>query len=903
MWSKIFKVYSFLIFILFLASLLGFVSKTQAGCGTGYTCAGVRPVDLANGCNEIPLADYCTQKWLYWQTINCYGPDCDYTVGGAPCTDTIKPCDYTYIPDYHQGFCCIVDPCEPEDSCSCGALHTSDQGFGDKVVSCEDGCGGTATSRCYCEECTPEDCPSNTFSSSQGNGYITTNCPEPNECGVDSTRTCYCPAADCADLDSQINWLNNCPSGETCREYTGSVPIPNNPAGCPATQDKTCHNVDNEKSILQTVEIVPAGEITGEQANLRDSWLKKLIQRIKAAEFSEERILNYYSTTHSGRGLDWQQGGGLNNPVGLRAVYSDTDGQDDILALYIWWNPSSTKNFNTPLQISTAQAQADYNNNWGFMLSRDSIGGDWNNVYVPRTYGGDQIWVRVGSLADTITIPGPTPASMVNLDNISVSNSGSNDIQLELTLEFLTGTDDTVRTSPYNLWAMANDYIGFTRYMEDGNIKDYDEWADSGEDWSLDMEIPEIQTFSSPSDSNPSEVTIDIDIKDTDDQVAHVRLDACKSGIDDPKSLSSNLLSGTYNLTSCTSFSSQSLDMTASDSLLGPTGNSVNDEDFDEVVRIDLGENAEGSITYYLTVLDRAGNVDQEFRLYKLEQWAVVKDGLVFGKEGVTSSTREIEDGRWDSHSFLSQFDETKVDLTNQVLLGARSLTSIYLRELIRFNDNKSFIAANYPGLFLDIPYQELKMAYKEKIQEYSYETVSVSGSISGDLSNYCSSQKCVLESVGPLEIENLVCDRKALIAVEDEVTITPEIVNDQAQDACIILAQGDININPVTAPATPDPFYDTIEAFLISGQQINILSNGTGSDSGLYVEGGLVSFTPSISGNRSSVYNQREIHYSNMGLYPVLLIDNNAKYGLFGREVFGSQIYIFKLEVGFKPY
>jgi hypothetical protein len=39
------------------------------------------------------------------------------------------------------------------------------------------------------------------------------------------------------------------------------------------------------------------------------------------------------------------------------------------------------------------------------------------------------------------------------------------------------------------------------------------------------------------------------------------------------------------------------------------------------------------------------------------------------------------------------------------------------------------------------------------------------------------------------------------------------------------------------------------------------------------------------------------------MGVYPVLVIDNNSKYGLFGKDLFGSQINVFKSEIGFKPY
>jgi hypothetical protein len=867
---------------------------------SGGTCAGVRVLDVKWNCNKMD--GYCTQAYQS-TTVTCDGY-CQYETYGRSCDFNYPDC--TATPGaMHAGGCCVGggdDPCVPSTGCSCGSLATSPQGFGSKVESCGDGCGGNTSSTCYCtSNCTPNACPSSYYTTDQGNGSIIYDDCE-NVCGIEQERICYCPAAECVDLDNQTNWLDSCPAGETCRTYDGPVPIPNNPSGCPATQDKRCYNADNEKPQVQLVEIVPRGDITNPQANLKDNWLGRLIRKIRAAEFSEDTILNYHSTTHSGRGLDFQSGGGVNNPVGLRAVYSDTDGRDDILALYIWWNPSSTKSFPTPRQITSGQARTNSEQNWGFMISRDSIGGNWEDVYAPRTSGTDRQWIREGSISEDIEIFGPTPEYMVRISNISISDSGANRIELELTLEFLTDTNDTVKTAQYNIWSMANDYIGFTRFMTDGNIKDYDEWRDSNEDWSLDMEISEFDGFSSPVDSEVSEVTIDIDVSD-DDEVAHVRLDACKTGIDSPTPLSSNLLPGSYDLLTCDSFSAENIDMTSQDSLLGSDGNSVNSDSYQAQAVINLGTNSEGAITYYLTVLDKAGNVIQDFNLYKLEQWAIVKDGLVFGREGVTSSTRELEDGKWDTHSFLNQYDETTVDLTNQVLLGARSQSLIFLRELVRTGVNSSFSAANYPGLFLGHPYQELKVAYEDKIQGSTFQKVSVSETISGNLSDICSASRCVLESTSSLSINNLVCDTKALIAVQDDVYITPDITNGDEEDVCIILAQGDINVRPGGTDPTQKPFYDTIEAFLIAGQQIDLIAEGDGSDDGLYLEGGLVSFTPSVSGDRSSVNNQREIHYSSMGLYPVIVVDNNSKYGLFGREVFGSQIYVFKSEVGFKPY
>jgi hypothetical protein len=201
-------------------------------------------------------------------------------------------------------------------------------------------------------------------------------------------------------------------------------------------------------------------------------------------------------------------------------------------------------------------------------------------------------------------------------------------------------------------------------------------------------------------------------------------------------------------------------------------------------------------------------------------------------------------------------------------------------------------------------------MAYKNKAgKEDNIDLVPINSStLTGGLPTSCTEEYCILERDGDLSIENFECNSKALIAVDGNVTIEPNLTNDTNQDACIILASGDIQIGYGDRVTTGDtPGYDIVEAFLIAGGKIDIPKQAEfdpPNDDGLYIEGGLVSFTPPPeSENRSSVYNQREIHFSNMGVYPVLVVDNNAKYGLLSKTVFGSQIDIFKIEVGFKPY
>jgi hypothetical protein len=950
----------------------------------------------------------------------------------------------------------------------------------------------------------------------------------------------------CADYENEfgIEWYDECPEGEDCREVNLKIPIEGVSEFCEQETTKTCYTT-NKKPKLDSVEIIPASDILASRSSFRESILSKFFKNIQASEFtdSQHQFLGYASDHHSGRGLGFQQGGGVNNPVGLKATYSDPEGFRDIQALYVWWNPSTTKTFSTPTLIDDSkEIQTDSNKNFGFMILRDEYEGDFNSIYLPSIVGSEKAWVKAGQIDDEVNILGTSSTEMVKLSDFSISETG-NRVELELILEFLT-IDDIVDTAEYNIWALVNDSVGFIpewegeesaeesvpsivpdddslvaywdlqessgsgaylldksgngnhatpvgtspangkigngRYFSGRTIEDrivkntfsnfptkaittefwiktvsiesdgilsyasssedndwtiykskslrtyrdkavepwigvndnkwhhvavtwkssggelkvykdgdlkysgtlapgtsisrggtlmlgqeqdsmggeldikeafgglldevaiynrvltateikerYEEglqggvntevlsvqdnqiindadWTISGETWTLDMVQPVIgEKNLNFEDTGESQVTVNIEVHD-DEELSYLRLDACKSGIDEPSDLDN------YNLQTCDSFSGEIDNITNLNSLLGDQGDvrGLNTKSFSRRVNIDLGDNSEGAITFHLFVLDKAGNIKPCIGIYKLEQWATVKDGLVFGLNGVTSSTREVDVSKWNGHSVLEDFRDsyvTDIDLTNQVLLGAESLSSIFLRDLVYTNSNLSFSAANYPGLFLGRPYQELKRAYKKKAGD-NIDLIPIGSTLTGGLPTDCTTEYCILEGSEDLLIDEFVCDGKALIAIDGNVTIQPNLTNDTNQDACIILASGDIEIgygDRVTVGETPG--YDIIETFLIAGGKIDIPSQTSydpRNDDGLYVEGGLVSFTPpSGSENRSSVYNQREILFSNMGIYPVLVVDNNSKYGMLSRALFGSQIDIYKTEVGFKPY
>jgi hypothetical protein len=319
--------------------------------------------------------------------------------------------------------------------------------------------------------------------------------------------------------------------------------------------------------------------------------------------------------------------------------------------------------------------------------------------------------------------------------------------------------------------------------------------------------------------------------------------------------------------------------------------------------------------------MDNAGNFDQVFDIYRLEQWAMVNNGFVYGKGGVTSSSRLVQAGSWGSHPLLTSLapdmNEENADITNQVLMGGTPSLTSRLRELERYKENKSFKVAKYPGILMTTPYSELMSAYKQKaVDNNTFEYHEISDIPSNkSLSDFCpvGEEYCILETEGSLNIaKNFNCDGKGLIIAKGDITITPDLTSgDSIDEACIILSGGNINIKPGKGLGIigDPPEYDEVHGYLIANGEIVIEKHSDPPDidsssnqPGLYVKGGLSAFTPNLSGP-AAVYNEREIYFGHMGIYPVLVVDSNAKYGFLSTGVFGSQIDIFKLEIGFKPY
>ena len=872
-------------------------------CADGYYCTSNN--QYINGYRSPPTCWFQEYYTCNGQDSNCYSAGIYWYSTYDDCRNQVN---------VHGPYGCCLKDTTPTCTASCGACSSGTYYStppANYYVSGSRTCRRTDCST-YTQNCYSA-CPTLSCSSS---GYLD-SCPAGSTCvtrtitqsvpsGCPSSKTCYlaCPVASCQDYNSydpnNLTWQDTNPGGYREQELT--IPISNPPSGCPTTTTKTCYT-PNQQPILNSIAITPIDPLQSLlPSSTRNNLFTEFTNTVLAAD-SKLEVLGYTSNDHSGTEL--------NNLVQLTAIYSDPDGATDIQAAYVWWSPESNKdNFETPIKIDTTKTpKTDYKDNWGFMVTKN------NSVYVPYITSTEKLWIPIQPVGGIYKIPSTISGqNMVELSNISFTANGSQ-VQLQGLLKFLE--NDKVKTEQYNLWGMANDTYGFTAYQTGGNIKDNDIWQDSGTNWTIDMVQPAQPVITTSTGENQI-INLSFTVTDnepdttvTDDLLSYVRVDACYSGDGTPQPLSVSGGNTNYILESCDSVGSfSSIDINDDPDLIHSTTPIpiLNTSTFSTTnpLEVNIGSNNTGSITFYVTAMDKSGNYNQSHTTYKLNDWVVVENGLVFGATGVSSPTRLLETDSWSGttsniieNGFLI---EDNLDLTNQVLLGGKSSTLGFLQELVRSSENLSFKVSNFPGVPITSIYSELMDIYNAKKTDspelFDEQHYTAFGDV---LSESCDTSKyCVISSDTDIVIpEDFTCNGHGLITSGGNITITPDFINNTNSDACILLANGNITIKPGSTD-TENVHYDLLQAFLIAGN--NIIIEEDPSEDGLIVEGGLIAFG-NESSNLSNILNSRTISWGYRNSYPVIAVNNNAKYGLLSRDIFGSQVEIFRLEIGFKPY
>ncbi len=626
-----------------------------------------------------------------------------------------------------------------------------------------------------------------------------------------------------------------------------------------------------------------------------------------------------------------------------------TDGDKPIEAFYVWFSKSDT----APITPQTIDLNDDItpalygtksDSNFGFAFNyRDSV---WT-PYVPAISGtgsdSTDWWKRANSFQPvtvkdgkkTFSLPGRNGNIIANIViyDIEVKNDGKKVI-LKYGVSFKEKSapynllTNHAKEGKYNIWMMANDTFGFTPYdnytepesvvtaihnkwKTKEKIRFYNRWKDSGQEWKLNFDNPDITLTVEPVGGSMLKIKWNF-IPDSDFPLEFSKL--------------------VFNV-----YKSQDLDIrpvTISNISLGPDANSdIRENPFtvktiaesgDIIGHLDYsknkyvflvrGGNGDGSVTlnvhdvgsgfldFYITAFDDGGNIASSgSELFDFRDWMITEGGLLYS-DGIGFSVANFETVPvgWVDKGILP--DYIYADLSTE-LVGIKSLGG--LSNPTKSEDTKGYMIRPYIVPNITSYYGTLKglfdkrKSYISNIQEIT--SFNPSGSLSG--TNGLASNKIgYIVSSGLTLEKNFLCDGKAVFFVSGNLTLQGDVRNTNLdKDACIFIVGGQVTINEGTKRSnitSGKMLYDKTNWYILADGSVNIVREGSSSVfDGLYVNGGIHSLSS------DGIQMGRRLKLIDKLKFPAFVVEHHSKYGVLAKTLFGGPINMQKVEVGVKPY
>ncbi len=878
-----------------------------------YNCTAPNcPADLSNtdlGFGTSTYRTSCTNGCSYTNYRSCYCRDCTLPIpSGTTLTNTGKQ---STLPSYQT------------TSCSRGT-----------------GCSNK-TAPLYCTRCTPSSCAPTYATTAQYStsgvylGVTTLSCNNTlASCGSES-RSCYC--YDC---------IQSCPL-PLSNTSLSLPPLPNLllddfrtcTTGCAVPRTEDCYESPSDQ---------PEESIT-----IQNSLINNY---------------GFLSLTHSG--IPGTTAGDLNDPITMTATYRDPNSASEIEGIFVWFrDDTSTGEPGTPLWLSTtATPQAPSQASWGFMMRKE--GNSWV-PYVPSYAVNPAVWTRAvyDSTTGRFVIAGTSGSNMVGVTvrpSDIVTNTVNRTVSMRFTLKFSSDTT-VIITQPvseikYKILLMGLDNFSFTpndNYESVVAIRDRIDsyWAPNqlryrttptpsqlyarswvnpmnpatltNTTWTIDKGIPSI-SFTNGATPVVSGNTLRINWSATDDKnlysiVGNIYVSDGNNADARPITLvSSTSSSGVISFT--TPFTPQSI--TAS-TVIGHLTQGVAFKVASNMavashtgsITVDIGANREGSLNFYLTVFDDAGNMSTQYQSFDLDDWFVTDGGLAYSAEGTSFVTKRT---LLDWNLKLPPYDVTgrgetlvssKADLSTEMWAEGISVLDNYTQGVNSYSIN------GHGGNDSSDYYLTLLEAYEERKSNFVTEdlndkpmdndiapgAVLTAGSLCGP------DPFCVLRYEDTLRIsDNLRCNTKAVFFVDGNLIIEPPLRGagigsdkNAASDTfgCIFVVSGNLIIEEGASASSTSLEYDSVQGyFFIDGQVIidsEAIADGgtklpTAIYDGVYINGGIHT--------QGGIEINRYLRLIDRLNYPVLAIDHHPKYGVLGGMFFGNNFTLQKVETGFKP-
>ncbi len=640
----------------------------------------------------------------------------------------------------------------------------------------------------------------------------------------------------------------------------------------------------------------------------------------------------------------------LNNPVPVEVRYSDSDGVNDMEALYFWMTRTGIvpKQTNLPRYIDTigdgSNARTKYHSSFGFMVRRS--GDTWSDaeIYIPENVTAGDYWVKISDFGNNFFIYGPTGLAMVKISNIELSAPSSSVLVLNFDMEFLneySGVEDYERVyeGTYNTYTMVNDVFGFTpwdnytygsnvdldnlrNYFSENEIRYYDDYQNMNLQWLVDLTAPEVETVR-VSVTGDNQLAIYWKVNDGQTGlgyvVGNVYRDISSGGTTDSIEYLSPDEEKTYTIPVFDENKIGSLEESSLWKIPYLGSVSMNAE---RTETVDILGNTKGFLDFYVTVFDKGGNYNILNDSISLSSWLISKGGLVYSTGGTNVAVRLLDfsegdgwpEGLWyspdrDKYPDVEVFDPDLADLSSEVLAGNVNYDEdLYdLPHSVPINGvyNISVKVLQEIGLLRNNIYLTYKDRAESQLSAIGAETIPISDNttFAGKGSSYCDAEYCIVNTIYNLTFDSgFICDTKMLFLTSGNITVRPNLMNEHNTDGCIFIAGGNIVIEEGTyaSEGSTTPKYDIVEGYFLADGTILIEAGDVGLSvkDGLQINGGLIAF-----GGTQSVVIERDMKLKDKAMYPALAIHAASGYGKISLKFFGPERSVYKQEVGYKPF
>lgn len=884
-------------------------------------------------------------------------PTCVY-----PLTDTITPygstqvsCSNTPSECGTESRICYCNNCTAPNCPS--DLSNTNLGFGVSTLttSCTNTCNYTNYRTCYCRDCTLP-IPTGTTLTNTGKQstlpeYQTTSCSKGTGC-PNKTAPLYCirctPPA-CAPTYATTPQYS--PSGE----YLGSTNLTcNNILPSCNTESRTCYCYDCIQSCpspLSDTEVVTDPNLILEDfrscatgcgvSRTEDCFEVPSPQPTEGLTMPNPTppYNDYYfrSLTHTGIPLGGRVGT-LNDPVSVTATYTDVNGASDIEGLFVWIRDSNiTLTPSTPLSLGSASPQATSTSSWGFMMHKEG------NSWVPYVTSYDvspAVWTRAiyDSITRTFMISGPSGQNMVEVRLTSPISLSGTVATMPFSLRF-SGSEiyESVSQIRYRVYLMGLDRFSFTP-SDNYNFSVSDYWAtdqlryrtsyspsqtyarswyNTGKLWTIDEVSPSVSFINNTPLVTGNTIRLDWSASDVKNLYSIVGNIYSTAGAD---SREISLSSPTVGVTLAAPFTPTG----EISSNIGRLNTGWAFKVFPNMsvtthtgsVTIDIGANRVGTLIFYITAFDDAGNVHTFTQNFNLDDWFVTDGGLAYSAQDTNFRAKETT-ADWTGKlppfpvsGWIESLTNTKADLSTEMWAEDALLSPLRNIDLV-----DSYVINGHGGYSITNYSTELKEAYILKRstipnlveKNFTNYTTTAGALISTGVLCGPSDGYCVLNFTGNLIIRsNLKCNRRVLLFVDGNLTINPPLRNSQTnimdasrRNGCIFVVGGDMVIDEGANQSSPTIFaYDVIHGYFFVDGKVTILhEESKDSDDiydGVYINGGVHTL--------GGILINRYLRLIDRLNYPVVAIDHHSKYGVLGGMFFGSNFNLQKVEVGFKP-